>query len=239
MGWADALEHLGSRLHAMDFSLLHRVYRGEIEQVAAQAAALIAVTSDAGLVDHAAKGQIFRGWSQALRGDGAAGLAALREGLSRQSEIGTNEDGPVYVCMLADALIAAGQPEAAAAALRDARRDFDAGGLKVWLPEVFRMEGEALLAAAADPAAASGAVDALFAASTALARGQGAAMLVLRTAVSAACLDLKLDRLEGTALRLHAALRRLPEREGADVLTAERVLARLPPLGPGALGLAS
>ena len=48
-----------------------------------------------------------------MRDDPAAGLRTLEEGLARQREIGTLEDFPVYVCLHAEALARAGQPERA------------------------------------------------------------------------------------------------------------------------------
>jgi predicted ATPase len=223
--WAESLDHLGSRVHAMDFSLLHRVYRRDYQHVFRKGEELIAFTSEAGLVDQRSKGLIFRGWTAAAQGDVQAGLADLQEGLARQYEIGTIEDFPVYLCMLAEALIAAGRPDKAIEELHRARIKFDAVGLCVWMPEVLRTLAEAVLAA--DPSSIAEA-EQLLTKAGAVARHQGAAMLVLRVAMCEARLDLRLDRTECTAARLGAALEAIPEREGAEVEEAAVLLSQLP-----------
>src|SRR5439155_7669978 len=112
---------------------------------------MIAFTADHGLADHRAKGLLFRGWATAMTGDAQRGIEAMAAGLARQREIGTLEDFPIYVSLFAEALIAAGQAEQALDELTRAREEFDSVGLQIWMPEVLRSTGAAMLAA--DPAA--------------------------------------------------------------------------------------
>ena len=61
---------------------------------------------------------IFRGWIIAIQDDPMAGLRTLLEGLAHQRSGTAREDFPVYLCLLAEAQMAAGQPEQAAEELR-------------------------------------------------------------------------------------------------------------------------
>jgi len=227
--WADRLDHLGSLVHAQDTSLIHHAVRRDHREVYERAGALMRLTAASGLADHEAKGLIFRGWAMALGEDPGAGLPMLEEGLARQKEIGTEEDFPIYLAFWAQALIAADQPARAVEMLQGARANFEAIGLTNWAPELERMFGEAVLAA--DPARAEDAA-AAFAEAARLARTQGAAMLELRVAVSAARLDRQLGREEEGAARLEAALAGVVEDDGGPDLTeARELLLHLQPTG--------
>ncbi len=229
LAWARELNHLGSRAHAMDMRLLHHAYRGDLACVLEQAGELIAFTSEHALADHHAKGLIFRGWVSALTDDAAGGRRMLEDGIARQREIGTDEDFPVYVSFLADVLIRAGEADRAAAELRAARDEFARSGLAVWVPEVLRLLGEAIVAS--DPSAADQA-NACFEESAGMAADQGAAILGLRTAVSAARLRLRCGE-AATGARLLAAARAAVTEDdgGADLLAAAALAARFRQLG--------
>jgi predicted ATPase len=183
LAWAWQLRHLGSTIHAMDMALLHQSYRRDHARALRQAEELISFAADRGFADHRAKGQIFRGWAAAMQGDVTDGLQELEKGLNQQRQIGTIEDFPMYVCLYAEVLAAAGQPTRALEQLVVARREFDAVGLRNWLPEVWRMCGDMSLAAnPTDIEAARTAYDE----ARRVAAEQGAGMLVLRTAISQA-----------------------------------------------------
>jgi predicted ATPase/class 3 adenylate cyclase len=206
--WAETLGHLGSRIHAMDMALLHRSYRQEHASVSSLADELLAFTGQHGLADHRAKAMIFHGWAAAAGGNAASGLEVLVSGLSRQREIGTLEDFPIYVCLHAEALIAAGRADAAVDELQRARAQFDELGLRIWLPEVLRSLGAAMLLA--DPASTAKAAG-VFREAAALAAKQGAAMLDLRIAASEAELALRMGRAAWGYNRLLKAMAAVPE----------------------------
>ena len=180
---ADGLRHLGSRVHAMDMSLLHQYFRRDVAAVRMASEKLIGFASEHGLTDHRAKGRIFAGWAMALEGEVSTGLDAIRTGMARQREIGTLEDFPMYVAMLAETLVAARKADIAIEELNSALAEFDALGLKIWIPEVMRHLARATLAA--DPAARSTA-DRILSEAAAMAEDQGASMLGLRIAMDAA-----------------------------------------------------
>jgi predicted ATPase len=186
---------------------------------------LVTFTSAHALTDHRSKGLIFRGWITALRDDPATGLRTLQDGLAYQRSGTAREDFPVYLCLLAEAQMAAGRPDHAVDELTRALPEFDQLGLHSWRAEVLRVLAEAMLAA--DPAASDRA-DALLRESDRIAEHQGAAMLRLRTAVSRARLDLRLDRVPEGARRLAAAIAAIAEDDdGPDLREARQMEARL------------
>lgn len=229
--WAASLGHLGSRVHAMDMALLHRSFRRDHRAVLSLADELIAFTAGHGLSDHRSKGLIFRGWATAMAGDTHRGLDALRSGFARQREIGTLEDFPIYVSLLADALLAHGRADQAVDELTRARAEFDAIGLRIWMPEVLRSLGAAILAA--DPGAVGAATEAFADAATAAAE-QGAHMLGLRVALDQAALAERTGRRDLALTRLRAAVGAVPDAAATkEGRTAREMLDRLAPGGAG------
>jgi class 3 adenylate cyclase/predicted ATPase len=216
--WARRIDHLGSRVHALGLTLLHCVYRRDFDEVFARAAELIALTAEHGVADHGAAGLIFQGWVIAARGDAAAGLRLLEEGLERQRNVATLEDFPVYLCLLTEVLTTLGRADAAVERILHWLPEFERIGLRMWIPELLRVLADAMLAASStDPATAA----AHLAEAAALADRQHVPMLGLRIAVSAARRDLRLDAPERAARRLRVALDAMPAGEIPPVEVAE------------------
>ena len=223
--WAGELAHLGSISHARDMQLLHRVFRRDHAFVLDRAGEFVRFGSDTGMMAARAKGLIFHGWATAMRQDPAVGLRALEEGFARQQETGTNEDFPIYVCLLAEALLAAGKSDRAIEMLAAAEGEHALLGLGFWSPEVRRMRAEATLAA--DAAADETALQ-LFDQAQAMAAAQGATMLALRAAAGAAALELARDGAPLARARLLPILSRIEGHDGsADLVAAHALSARL------------
>lgn len=223
--WAEALNHHGTRVHASDTSLLHRVYRRDYAEVFSRSGELVTFTSANAMSDHRSKGLIFRGWITAVTGDPEEGLRTLQEGLAHQRSGAAREDFPVYLCLLAEAQMARGRPDLAAGELTQAIKEFDQLGLHSWRPEVLRMLGEATLAE--DPTAFDEA-DTLFREAARIADQQGVAMLRLRVAVSAARLDLQVDRIHEGLQQLTASIAAIAEEDdGPDLKEARSLVAEL------------
>jgi class 3 adenylate cyclase/predicted ATPase len=223
--WARELDHLGSTAHAMDYQLIHRALRRDLDEVFVRAGEMAIFSAEHGLADHHAKALVFRGWALALNEDPVAGLQLLDEGIARQRDIGTDEDFPIYLSMRAEALLRQDKAARAVAELQAARDEFARMGLQATLPELLRVLGEATLAA--DPGASHAAM-ALFVESAARGQAQGAAMLGLRTAVSAARLHLRLGTAEIGLAALVRAIAAVQEHDdGADLRAAAAMLALL------------
>ncbi len=222
LAWADTLDHLGTRLHAMDMRLLHRVYRREYDTVFYLAGELVTLTSELDLRDHRAKGLIFRGWSVAMLGDPAGGLRILEDGFARQQDIGTEEDFSLYLCLRAEVMTAAGQAGQAAEMLRRERVAFAERGFGFWMPELVRVLADVTLAA--DPGAVDEAA-AILREAEILAEEQGVPMLGLRIATTTARLELREDGTQRAAERLRLALARVGEDDAGLDIAAARALA--------------
>lgn len=225
LSWSRKIDHVGSRVHALGLTLLHRVYRRDYQEVFDRAGELIAFTAEHGVADHGAAGLVFRGWVVATRSDPATGLQMLEEGLSRQQEVATSEDFSVYLCLRAEALAAAGRVEQAMESLIRERPNFDRSGLRIWLPEVLRMTGEMILLAA--PGSVERAQGA-FAEAADMANAQRVPMLGLRIAMSEARLATRLGAAEKAASQLRSAFSRIVEPDQSpDIFDAETLLAEV------------
>lgn len=219
------LDHLGTRVHAMDTQLLHRSERRDYRVVLQLADELIAFTTEHGMSDHRAKGQIYRGWAIAMLEEPAQGLLILQEGLRREREIGSVEDFLIYECLAAEATARTGRYDEAINALERARGDFTALGLQFWRPEVLRLL--AALRLVADPTAMEE-VERLLDEAAALADAQDVAMLGVRIAATRAELAVKLGDPARGERQLSHALARIAEPEASpELLAAQSLIGRL------------
>jgi class 3 adenylate cyclase/predicted ATPase len=210
--WADDMDHLGTRVHARGMALLHRAYRRDYEVVLAQADELGALTGRHGMEGAGAAALIFRGWAIALLGEPEAGLRQLEEGWARQREIATNEDYPVYLCFLADVLTALGRAHEAVVRIQRELDGFERSQLRIWLPELERVLGDAILAA--DPQSTEQARHHYVRAAD-LAAFQKVPMLQLRIAMSEARLHAS-SAPEQAGRLLASALAKLPAEAGTE-----------------------
>jgi class 3 adenylate cyclase len=226
---AQQLNHLGSLLHAMDMRLLHQAYRGDVSIVAKHAIEFINLATQHELRDHWAKALIFQGWALARDADVQEGRRMLEKGIASQWEVGTDEDFPIYITLLADILIRAGEAELAVEKLRGAHDEFVRRGLQVWMPEVLRLIGVAT--AVAHPGNVTEPLR-WFAESHSIAANQGAHMLYLRTAVSLADLYLKCGEVASAAQALSTSLEMVEEDDtGADMRAAHALRKKCELLG--------
>ena len=219
----ERLGHVGSAMHLDEIALVRHASGRDIAKALRLGYDMIRRAGEHGMQDARAKGMIFVGWATAIGSDPAAGLRLLEEGFARQRDIGTSEDFPIYVALQAEMLMAAGEPERAMQALREADAEFDRSGLRFWRPELRRLQAEALLRA--DPRGGAGSAGeparALFEDAIAIAQEQGAAMLGLRAATALA----RLDGSGASFARLRECLFAVAEDDGGPDVAAARALA--------------
>ncbi len=221
--WAEETRHLGSRVHALGLTLLYRVYREDEGMVLARTGELQALTREYGLKEHEAAATIFRGWVFARRGN-PQGLEMIEQGFTRQREVASTEDFPVYLCLQADAMIRHGRAAEAAQRLVAERPSLDEIGLRLWMPELLRVTAKAMLIASPDNAEPA---RALLDEADTMAGQQDVQMLRLRIARTRL-------RLPGLApdeahRQLREALARIPEPDNSPELQEIAALFQITP----------
>ena len=176
--WAEEINHLGSKCHALEIAITHEYFRDDHQEVIRLAEKMRAFSVEYDLPAWEAKSLIYEGWAQGVIADAAAGLAQLEQGLTRQREIGTEEDLPIFLEMRARLLGFLGQFHEAINTLSQAIEHANRTGDVFWLPELYRRRG--LLHAQAQNGREL--IEADLAAAGELARQQGATTLEARAA---------------------------------------------------------
>jgi len=178
---SSTLSHSGSKAHAMDIALMLHRYRQDAAEVYARANEMIAFSEYEEFAAHHPKGEIFRGWAQIRMGQVEQGLIGLREGIEALRAIGTNEDLPVFLEMLAEGYGMIGEAGQGLIALNTALEEAEKAALRYWVAELQRRKGELLMAVRRDDEARA---EECFTESLRIARQQQARSLELRTATS-------------------------------------------------------
>ncbi len=179
--WAEREAHAGTLAHVHDLHLLHSYYRRDAAATRTWARRMIRLAEDSGMPEARARGHLFLGWAMAEDDDAGGGLQLFEAAYRRQRAVGTDEDMPVYVVMLAEILNRVGDHARALAELVEIGVELDRLGIRNWAPEVQRLIGTTRLRV--DPGAVDAAAEA-FAAAERIASAQGAAMLALRATLS-------------------------------------------------------
>jgi predicted ATPase len=219
--WADALSHVGSRVHAMDYALQLHKLRRDAAEVARRAAELVEYASEQQLPEHRAKGALFHGWARACLGDLPGGLSEMRDALTSEQDTGTPEDFPLYYEMFAEVCARAGNVEEGLAAVSEGFAQAARGGLVYWNAELYRRRGELLLLGGNDRVAAG----ACFEEAIACAQSHGARVLELRAARDLARLSRDEGRLDEAASILRPVYEGFTQGfETLDLVEARRLL---------------
>ena len=204
--WAKKLGHDGTWMHYKEATLIHRLYRRDASEVLRISDDMVTFAKELGFTDHRAKALVFSGWAHARLGNLSRGLTEIREGLKRQKDIGTQEDFPVYYDMFAEVLALNGRFDEALEESTAAQAEFDALGLRIWMPELRRRIGYLLqLRMPNDPEPALAA----YRSALDMASDQGARTLALRAATSMAGLLRSQGRIEDARNTLEPRLRGL------------------------------
>jgi predicted ATPase len=176
--WSVAINHVGSRLHAMDYAMVLHTFRRDLDAVRAQAQAMFDFALEQRLPVPRAKAQFFQGWARALQGDLAEGIAAMTDGIGSVRAADTAHDFTLYYEMLAQAYELAGDPDKGLEAVREAFSISELKGIVYWNAELERRRGR-LLSARGERETARRA----FETALACARAQDARSLELRAAI--------------------------------------------------------
>ncbi len=222
---ARAIDHVGSLLHALDIALMLHHYRRDGAAVARHAEHLLELAVHHDLEEYRAKADIFLGWRDIDAGRPQPGLERVSRGFRVMQEVGTPEDFPVYQCMRAAALCQLGDPDAALAALAEARAVIAEQGVAYWAAEIARHEALAELSRARPDAAL---VAAKLDEAQRIAKSQGALALELRAALTSLVFARQMGESEPAEAALVGILARFaPDVTSRDIADARTALARV------------
>ncbi len=220
--WAIASGHLGSEMHAREAELMLHAFQRDFAGVLKLSDAMGELAEAHALKAAQAEARIFRGWATAMTTEPQAGLAVLEEGLGRLLDLSVPLGDPLWACMRAEALAAAGRLAQADEVLARETGQSVASGMRVLLPELLRTRAEVILSGASSKAAQAAG---LLEEAARVADEQGAAMLSLRVAVAASRIDLREGDRAAAARRVATALRAVPDDDSdADLTQARRLL---------------
>jgi predicted ATPase len=156
-------------------------HRREAPAVQAQAEALLTLATAQAFPLFVGLGTCWRGWALAVQGQGAAGLAQLRQGMAAVLATGQMVSRPSCLVLLAEAAGYANQVEEGMCLLGEALTAFEATGRGDLLTEAYRLQGELVLCQATPDEAQA---EACFLQALTIARGQQAKSWELRAAMS-------------------------------------------------------
>jgi class 3 adenylate cyclase/predicted ATPase len=136
------LGHANTLAFALGLAGMAAVFARDVARVHAYSDDCVAIASEHGFPLWAAYGRIHQGWADAQRGEAAAGIALIRDGIVAAEATGGRVGTPLFLTLLAEVLALAGKIEEALAALSDALATAAASGEKGWDAEIHRLRGE-------------------------------------------------------------------------------------------------
>jgi predicted ATPase len=125
--------------------------RGEGRAAQEQGEEAIALAHAQGFPQHVSVGRLVRGWGLALQGQ-EEGIAELRQAMAARRAMGIVGFRTWEMAILAEAYGRSGDLDAGLATLAEARVIADQTGEGFWVPELYRLQGEFLLARSTDQA---------------------------------------------------------------------------------------
>ena len=152
LAWAEAVDHVGSLVHALYYAVILRRCQGRLQEVLALAERMRAVADAHGMAACRARADMFGGWAEALTGSLEAGMRRFEAGLDLQQRIGTEDTMSIHIDMQSEILERAGRQAASLELIEKAIAQGLKGGLLFWLPELYRRRAGLHAAAGASPA---------------------------------------------------------------------------------------
>jgi DNA-binding winged helix-turn-helix (wHTH) protein len=205
-----------ARMVAIWCDALFEVRLGNTQRVAALADEMHALVEEFALAQGRAAYRWFRGWADARLGNPLEGYRKIREAHEENTRLGMLAGGSETLGYAAEAMLLAGDPDAAQQELEEALRHADRHGERVYLPQLFLLEA-GIARARGEPAAANSAVRRALAE----AREQEAPWLELVASLELCEND---GASAGDRRALAALVDALPEAIGTTALTRARAL---------------
>jgi class 3 adenylate cyclase/predicted ATPase len=139
---AQGLSHPFSSAFASDWAAwLHQLCR-ERQAVQGQAEAAISLSIEQGFPFYLAWGTIIQGWALAEQGQGAQGIARMRQGLAGMQATGAVLWRPYHLALLAETCGKTGQTQEGLTVLAEALDIVQRTGTRLVEAELYRLKGE-------------------------------------------------------------------------------------------------
>jgi predicted ATPase len=145
---AQDLAHPFSLVFALGQGAMLHEFRREAEAVRERAEAVLALAREQGFQRWEAWGIISGGWALVEQGQGAEGIAQIRQGLTAWQAAGQELGRPSFLARLAEACGKVGQTKEGLTVLAEALAVVEHTGECYWEAELHRLKGELLLARA-------------------------------------------------------------------------------------------
>jgi predicted ATPase len=142
--YAKESAHAHTLADALSLGAMTAVFERRPAEVEARATASIALAEEHGFALWLGRGQVLQGWTMAQRGDGAAAVERIQQGLSAAAATGSGLWKPFLFGLLAEALALAGEIEQGLMALAQALAAADASGQRGTDAELHRRRGDLL-----------------------------------------------------------------------------------------------
>ena len=178
---AQELTHPFSLAFALTMDAVVHQFRREGQAVQERAEALMTLSTEQGFPYWLAFGTILRGWALTAQGEGAEGIAQVRQGLVAHRATRAELHRAYFLALLAEAYGEVGQPEEGLTVLVEALAVVDNTGERNWEAELHRQKGQLLLALSEENQAEA---EACFCKAVDIARRQSAKSFELRAVMS-------------------------------------------------------
>jgi predicted ATPase len=142
---AQELAHPFSQALALHFAARLHQWRREPRVTYAHATASLRLCTEQAFTLYAVLGTILQGWALAAQGQGAAGMARMRQGLAAYQATGTVLTTTYWLALLAEACGRDGQVEAGLSAVAEALAAVAQSGERFYEAELYRLQGELML----------------------------------------------------------------------------------------------
>jgi predicted ATPase len=196
---AHELSHPPSLAFARCLASLVSQWRRDVPAVHEHAEAAVALSTEQGFPQWVAWGASIRGWAWAMQGQGAEGIAQVRQGIAACRATGNALYVPYLCTVLADVADHLGHPADGLQALAEAHTLMEQQEDRWWEAEICRLRGVLLLRQPGTPQAEA---EAWLQRALDVARRQEAKALELRAAMSLA----RLWREQGKRAEAHELL---------------------------------
>ncbi len=145
LAWSEVIDHLGTRLHLLDITLMYHRFRNEPGKVLEQVEFLKSLVDIESFQDYGSKVKIYSGWARGVQEGTEASLDLLNQGMAEQEATGTWEDKPVFLEMSAQVNHKLGRYEQVCQDIERALESAGLSGVSYWNAELYRRKAAALL----------------------------------------------------------------------------------------------